>query len=74
MKDKILMVVFVLVLGSILTTALVAVNFYTAGGIFALAKDVRDPVGGQNRSMTPALSVRSLFGNAALPKRSDVIQ
>ena len=30
MKDKILMVVFVLVLGSILTGVLVAVNFYTA--------------------------------------------
>jgi len=29
MKDKILMIVFVLVLGSILTAALVAVNFYT---------------------------------------------
>jgi Na+-transporting NADH:ubiquinone oxidoreductase subunit C len=30
MKDKILMIVFVLVLGTILTTALVAVNSYTA--------------------------------------------
>ena len=29
MKDKILMIVFVLVLGSILTTALVAVNYFT---------------------------------------------
>ncbi|MEE8591605.1 MAG: hypothetical protein V3T35_09810 [Spirochaetia bacterium] len=29
MKDKILMIVFVLVLGSILTAALMAVNFYT---------------------------------------------
>jgi len=29
MKDKILMIVFILVLGSVLTAALVAVNFYT---------------------------------------------
>ena len=29
MKDKILMIIFILVLGSILTTALLAVNSYT---------------------------------------------
>ena len=35
MKDKVLMVVFVLVLGSVLTTALVGVDYYTADRIKA---------------------------------------